>query len=61
MQDYENIKSLTIYIQIELCDETLEDYLERRNNDIYHTKKNNPDILKTKLDTYQKEAFNIIK
>ena len=54
---FEKIKSLTLYIQTELCKNTLEDYITERNNEL-ERKKKSPE-LKVLKERKTKEAIKI--
>ena len=54
-EDLEGVKSITLYIQTELCHSTLEEYITERNA-LLEKKKNDPDI-KTLKERYLREAL----
>lgn len=56
-EDTENIKSILIYIQSELCEETLENYINQRNSKYFKQKIHERSILK---EEYFKEVSFIL-
>ncbi|CAD8167102.1 unnamed protein product [Paramecium octaurelia] len=52
---------IIFYIQTEFCQETLENYLQKRNNELLRLKKKNIEKYQLKLQNYEKEAKLILE
>jgi serine/threonine protein kinase len=57
----EIVESITLYLQTELCSETLEDYVNKRNNRLNKLKREHSDSYKIQKRLYMKEAFSFAK
>ena len=57
----EILESITLYIQTELCTETLEDYISKRNQRLNKLKLNHPEKYQAERKRYLKEAIAFAK
>jgi translation initiation factor 2-alpha kinase 4 len=57
----EIVESITLYLQTELCSETLEDYVNKRNSRLNKLKREHSDSYKIQKRLYIKEAFSFAK
>lgn len=57
----EVVESITLYIQTELCSESLEDYINNRNSKLLKIKRQNPQLYSSEKRTFNKEAISYAK
>ena len=60
-EEFDSISEIMIFIQMELCDETLEQYLERRNASLFELKRHfgSSEQFQTAKKAYLKQAIHI--